>query len=88
MNIKMKFYKKFKMNLNFNTHSQAEAWKHRLCPLGGDCYHTNIWHKKEPRFYFEYIIYNGAIAIAPYRYLFYANFIKWCVGKRTQRVSK
>jgi len=69
-------------------YGDVNYWRQGLCPVGGDCYHTNIWHKKEPKFYFEYIIYNGAMAIAPYRYLFYANFIKWCVGKRTLRVCK
>jgi len=33
----------------------------------GVCHRTNIWHKKEPKFHFEYGVYNGVIAITPYR---------------------
>jgi hypothetical protein len=37
--------------------------------VGGDCYHTNINRKKEPKFCFKYGVKSGAIAIAPYELL-------------------
>jgi len=33
----------------------------------GDCHRTNMKHKIEPIFCFEYGVYNGVIAITPYK---------------------
>ena len=51
---------------NSNTYSQAKTWEQGRSPVGGDCYHTICLNPKT-NFFFMPI--NGAMAIAPYRFL-------------------
>jgi len=74
---------------------EIKPLKQGQSPVGGDCYHTiiNLISKIKSCFFFipdvGAMAYPKGISVGhrPYGYLFYANNIKWCVGKRTLRVS-